>query len=178
MHLNDFNLNNESFDIEPELIVSKIINERSEVIYTNKNTLDPYGYDLNCFNKINNNFVGYVEVERSKHKILGRKGTNWKHSFLMRKILVYNENQYHDQILKDNADKTIYIKFNKNYGLDDCICCCIEDITFFDSEWQRKTGDVRKDLVFRTSQYNSKVAKGIDNCIIYIDKFFNEIMEK
>jgi len=56
IHLNDFNLSNESFDIEPELIVSKIINERSKVIYTNKNTLDPYGYDLNCFNKINNNF--------------------------------------------------------------------------------------------------------------------------
>lgn len=169
--LNEFDIYKESFNIKPELKVSKIINEHSKKIYTRKNMLNPYDYDLHCFDE-KNNFLGYIEVEVSNHEILGRKGTSWQHSFLMRKVLVWNENQYHDQILRDNADKTVYIKFNKNCGLLDCICCCMEDITCFNPEWQKKTGNTRQDLVFRTNQNNPRVAKGIDNCIEYIENFF------
>jgi len=177
MHLNEFNLNEESFDITPELIVSKIINDRSKIIYTNKNILDPYGYDLNCFNKINNVFLGYIEVEKSKHNFLGKKDTKWKHSFLARKVLIYDLiNGFKDYKLKENADKTIYIKFNKNYGLNDCICCSIESITYFNTDWEFKTDNDRQNLVFRTNQNNPNVAKGINNCIKYIDNFFNEII--
>jgi len=168
--MSDFNINNESFDIDDENKISKIINKHSNKIYTNKNMLNPFDYDLNCFNKKTNEFLGYIEVERSNYTFLG--GKNWYHSFLMRKIYIYNENQYYDQVLKENSDKTIYLKFNHNYGLDDCICCCIEDITYFDPEWQRKTEDIRKNLVLRTNQNNPRVAKGIKNCIEYIEKFF------
>ena len=90
----------------------------------------------------------------------------------MRKIFEWNENQYHDQILKNHAGETIYIKFNKNYGLSDCICCSIESITHFYPEWQHKTGNPRQDLVLRTEQNNPHVAKGIKNCIEYMEKFF------
>lgn len=177
--MKEFDINNESYDIEPELIVSDIINKHSELITTEKNEIDPYEYDLRVFQKypiIGSMLkrygyeLGYIEVERSNYEYLG--GKNWYHSFLMRKVFEWNDNQYHDQILKDKSEETVYIKFNHNYGLDDCICCCIEDITRFNPEWQRKTGNPRQDLVLRTNQNNSHVAKGIENCIDYIENFF------
>ena len=168
--LNEFNINKESFDIKPEIIVSKIINEHSKEIYTEKNMLNPYDYDLHCFDK-KKNFLGYIEVEVSNHKRLS--GANWQHSFLARKVLKYDKDKgYVDWELRDNADKTIYIKFNKYFGLVDCICCSIESITYFDSDLEYKTGDERKDLVFRTHQDNPRVAKGIKKCIEYIERFF------
>jgi len=170
MHLNEFDINNESYDIEPELKVSDIINKHSEKIDTEKNSYDPYGYDLRVFDKSYGYDLGFIEVEHSNYEKLS--GKNWYHSFLMRKVFEWNDNQYTDQILKENAGDTVYIKFNRKYGLDDCICCCIKDITYFDPEWQRKTGNTRQDLVFRTNQNNPHVSKGIKNCIEYIEKFF------
>ena len=174
--MSDFDINKESYDILPELVVSKIINTHTKKFYTRKNKLKPYEYDLKCYKNITHDFIGYIEVEHSNHEQLS--GENWYHSFLMRKIFEWNDNQYYDQILKPNADKTVYIKFNKYYGFDDCICCCIEDITRFNPERQNKTGDSRLDLVLRTDKYNPHVAKGIMNCIDYIEKFFNLKEEK
>ena len=173
MTLNDFKLDNESYDISPELKVSKIINEHSDLIYTRKNALDPYNYDLHCFELDTEQHLGYIEVEVSNYERLG--GKNWKHSFLKRKIYEWDgiQNCFSDKF-KMYYEQTVYIKFNKNFGLTDCICSDILTISNFSEELQPKTGKIRKDLVYRTNKYDRRVAVGIGDCIRYIEhKFIN-----
>jgi hypothetical protein len=169
-----FDLKKETYDIEPELIMSKKINNHSDKIYTKKNMLNPFDYDLCCFDKKTNTFLGYVECEHSNYNKLGSAGSNWKHSFLQRKIFVYEKNGigFKNQIMKDNSDKTVYFKMSNIYSLDDCICCSLVDITFFDSDIETKTGNDYNDWVLRTSMDNPKVARGIYECIKYIENYF------
>jgi hypothetical protein len=175
----DFDLKKETYDIEPELNMSEIINSYSDKIYTKKNRLNPYDYDLCCYDKKNNRFLGYIECEHSRYNKLGINGSNWKHSFLQRKIFVYeNGNGFRNQIIKDNAEKTIYFKMSRVYGLDDCICCNLLDITYFDSEVESKTGNDYNDWFLRTSMENKKVARGIYECIRYIEKYFRVVKEE
>ena len=171
MHLNDFNLDNESFDITNELKVSEIINNNSDKVYTKKNDEDKYGYDLKCFNIENDEFLGFIEVEVSHHELLD--GKTWKHSFLMRKILEFdNIRNIFTNKLKENYEKTVYIKFNNFLGLGDCICCDILTIRNFNETIQEKTKTVRQNKVFRTNKNDRRVAKGITDCIKYIEEYF------
>ena len=169
--LNDFDLSKESFDIKPELKVSKIINEHSDKVYTNKNGLDPYDYDLNCFNKESGQHIGFVEVEVSNYKLLD--GKKWKHSFLKRKVYEWDKERFcFTDNLRKYYEQTVYIKFNCNFGLTDCICCDISTIKNFNEERQEKTGRVKQDLFFRTEKFDKRVAVGIGNCIRYIEHKF------
>lgn len=167
----NFDIKDESFDIFPELEVSRIINNNSNKIYTNKNYDNPYSYDLMVFDKELNLHIGFIEVEKSNYTFLG--GKNWYHSFLKRKILIWdNINNCFSNILKDDADKTIYFKFNRNYGFNDCICCDINTISQFPSDYQNKTEKDYQNMVFRTIIEDKRVKVGLDNCIRYIENFF------
>ena len=171
--MNDSDINNESFNIKPELKVSKIINDHSDKIYTNKNMLDPYDFDINCFCKSNNKHVGFIEVEVSNHKKLD--GLKWNHSFLKRKIYEWDNKQYcYTTILRKYYEQTIYIKFNNDLGLTDCICCDINTIKNFKEVLIDKTKSDRMNWTFRTSKFDKRVPVGIGKCIEYIEqKFIN-----
>jgi len=168
-----FNIDNESFDIKDEIKVSEILNSHSDKFFTNKNMLDPYDFDLNCFNKKNEEHIGFIEVEISNYDKL--EGIGWEHSFLKRKIYEWDwEKKCYTDKLRKYYEQTVYIKFNKNLGLTDCICCDINTIKNFREDVQEKTGNDRQDKVFRTSKYDKRVAVGIGNCIEYIERKFIE----
>lgn len=171
MHLMEFRLDNETFDIETEITVSKIINDYSSDITTEKNYPDPYGYDLRVFDRKYGYDLGFIEVEVSNYEKL--EGKKWEHSFLKRKIFDFDKvtNTFTDQ-LKEKAYETIYIKFNRNYGLDDCICCKVTDIATFHNRTQDKTNRVYNNAVLRTDTTNPLVIIGINNCIEYMEEFF------
>jgi len=170
MHLNDFNIDNESFDIEPELIISEIINNHSNHIFTEKNVENPFGYDLKVYDRLYG-FTGYIECEHSHHEKLD--GNNWEHSFLKRKILNYDKiNRCFTNNLREDSDITIYIKFNNNFGLDDCICCYIPTIIQFRDAVHLKTKDEYRRGLYRTDKNDVRVPKGIDDCIKYLHKYF------
>lgn len=167
----EFDLGNESYDIHRELEVSRIINDYSDKIYTNKNYDDMYDYDLIAKDKQLDMFLGFIEVEVSNYNYLG--GINWQHSFLKRKVCEYNKNNNcFTNRLKDNAYKTIYIKFNKNLGLSDCICCDMKTIIQFPSDYQNKTNTNYRNCVFRTTLDDNRVKIGINKCIKYIENYF------
>ena len=172
--MRDFNLDNESFNTKIEHEISRIINNYSKKIYTYKNYDDMYNYDLIVKDKKDDMFLGFIELEVSNYNYLG--GKNWYHSFLKRKILDYDyDNNCFSNRLKDNAFKTIYMKFNKNLGLGDCICCDLKTISEFQSDYQNKTNSNYRNCVFRTLMDDERVKIGIDSCIEYIEKFFNII---
>jgi len=165
-----FNINKESYDIHRELEVSRIINNHSNKIYTNKNYDDMYGYDLIVKDKELDLFLGFIEIEISNYNYLG--GKNWYHSFLKRKVNNFDRtfNVFTDE-LKKHADRTIYIKFNKNLGLKDCICCDMRTISTFQSDYQDKTNSFYKNCVYRTTMDDKRVKVGIDDCIKYIEEY-------
>lgn len=170
----NFDLNKESFDIEPEIIVSNILNEYSNWIFTEKNFDDPYGYDLRVIDKNYGIDLGFIEVEKSNYNKLS--GKNWEHSFLKRKICEYDKiNKCFLNNLKENAEQTIYIKFNRNFSLDDCICCDMKTISQFTSDYQMKTNNNYYNGVFRTTMDDKRVKIGINDCIGFIEKFFGGI---
>ena len=167
----NFNLNNESFSIEPELEISRIINNHSNKIYTIKNYDDMYDYDLVVKDKELNIFLGFIEIEKSNYNYLG--GKNWYHSFLKRKIFEFDRiNNCFTNRLKDNAYKTIYFKVNKNFGLNDCICCDMKTLSHFPIDYQNKTDKDYNNLVVRTTMDDKRVKIGINECIDYMEKFF------
>lgn len=171
MYSMEFDLDKESFDIDSEVTVSKMINEYSSDITTEKNYYDPYGYDLRVFDRRYGYDLGFIEVEVSNYEKLG--GKKWEHSFLQRKVFVFdNESKTFTDQLKENAYETIYIKFNRDYGLDDCICCKITDIATFRKRSQEKTKKVYNNAVLRTDITNPHVIIGINNCIEYMEEFF------
>lgn len=165
----NYNFDNENYDIHPELKVSRIINDYSDKIYTNKNYDDMYDYDLIVKDKELDMFLGFIEVEHSNYEYLG--GKNWYHSFLKRKIYEGNKIIGLTNRLKNNALKTIYIKFNKNFGLKDCICCDMKTISEFSSDYLRKTNWDYNNSLFRTTTDDERVKVGIDNCIKFIEKY-------
>ena len=165
-------IDDEDYYPDDEHEISRIINKYSEKIYTYKNYDDMYDYDLFVKDKELDIFLGFIECERSNYIYLS--GKNWYHSFLKRKVLEFDrDNNCFTNRLKDNAYKTIYIKFNKNYGLNDCICCDMKTISELPSDYQNKTDNVYNNCVFRTITDDNRVKVGINNCIKYIEEFFN-----
>ncbi|MBD3155364.1 MAG: hypothetical protein GF368_01785 [Candidatus Aenigmarchaeota archaeon] len=163
-----YNFDDESFDTNREHEISRIINNHSDKIYTYKNYDDMYDYDLIVKDKELDMFLGYIEVEVSNYEFLG--GRNWYHSFLKRKVLKFCDDCFIDE-LKDNALKTIYIKFNKNFGLDDCICCDMKTISRLPSDYQNKTNSNYRNCLFRTTIDDKRIKVGINECIKYIEDY-------
>jgi hypothetical protein len=169
----NFNLDDESYNTKREHEVSRIINNHSDKIYTYKNYDDMYDYDLVVKDKELDIFLGFIEVEVSNYNYLG--GLKWYHSFLKRKVLEFDRiNNCFTNRLKDNAYKTIYIKFNKSLGLTDCICCDMKTISELPSDYQDKTNTNYRNCVFRTTVDDERVKVGIDSCIKYIEEYLKE----
>ena len=166
----NYNFDDETYDTNREHEASRIINKHSNKIYTYKNYDDMYDYDLIVKDIELDISLGFIEIEVSNYKYLG--GRNWYHSFLKRKILEFDRNNNcFTGRLKDNAFKTIYMKFNNNLGLKDCICCDMNTISQFPSDYQNKTDRNYNNCVFRTTMDDKRVKVGINNCIRYIEEY-------
>ena len=175
----EFNMENESYDIEPELIISDIINKHSKYLHTEKNMENLFGYDLNVYQK---NYtgsslkrygydLGYIECEHSHYERLDEPHLNY--SFLRRKIHHYNRDTHtFTDTLKYKSERTIYIIFNENYELDDCYCAWIPQIPRFNLIDLGFEQEPYFNAVYRTPQTDGRIPVGIENCIKYMEDFF------
>ena len=113
------------YNIKNELIIRQKLEELTDWnIEFNQNYGDKYGYDLKCFKHIPNNtktgyekkFICYIEVEHgiSWHQ---KDLPNWpEFSFLQRKVRKFDyEKQVFKNESKENAERTIYLKTNKDF---------------------------------------------------------------
>jgi len=167
------------YAIDVELEIRKILEKGTDYTYEFQKNENHYDYDISVFKYYidganwEKKLIAYIELEVSE-SWENEFPYYWKtYSFLKRKVYKwdYGDNNFTNE-LKDNADKTIYIIFNKS--LSDSYCSDIETISTFHEEILSnggKTGDSRKDTYLREPLTSERVTKGIENCIEKI-KFF------
>lgn len=164
------------YAIDVELEIRKIFERETNYIYEFQKNENPYDYDITVFKYYINGanwwkkIIAYIELEVSEHWI-NDYPKYWKtYSFLKRKIYEWDNGFSGEK--KCNADKTIYIIFNKQ--LNDAICCDIETISKFQEEYINITGSERKDTFLRTSLDDPRITRGIRNCIERIKYFIKQ----
>jgi len=178
------------YEIELELAIRKMLENNTDLDWEFRKNQDQYGYDLQA-----NHYLGitgksdwdiqekaFIEVEVSENWENKWPDHWYNYSFLTRKIRKYDwdNNEFKDE-LKDNADKTIYIIFNKN--LSDAFC---QNIKTIDDKFNIiKQGNIKNESSYNNTYHRLKtkegkyiVHRGVDECLSYIQKFINEKSDK
>lgn len=162
------------YEINTELKVRKLLEQNSHYTYEYSKNDDKYGYDIEVIKYFLNNgyrkeTIGYIEVEVS-YTWINDWPKYWKsYSFMKRKVYEYDgfNNVFIDR-LKQNVNKTLYVVFNNQFT--DCYCSSMSEISQFGTESNNKTQYNRTDQCLRTSLNDSRVIRGLDNCIKHINK--------
>jgi hypothetical protein len=166
------------FEINVELEIRKIFEYNSDYTFEFQKNEDKYGYDL----KVNKYYidaadytketVAFVEIEVSE-TWKNEWPSFWKdYSFLARKIYEFDyNNDCFTSDLKHDADKTIYVIFNKS--ITDCICQSVINLSKL-KMIQRGFDGVRKNSFLTTSVNDAKIIRGINNMFNFCNNFFIE----
>lgn len=130
-------LDNQSYEIQDELQIRKVLEQHTDWRFEfTKN--DKHAYDIritewdeDAAGPDDNQVLGYVELERASD------GSDWLtgavpeeewvyYSFLKRKVHQFNyKNEIWDG-LKENYERTIYVKFN--HAIDNCFAAAVTTI--------------------------------------------------
>jgi len=167
------------YAIDVELEIRKIFEWETDCTFEFQKNEDPFDYDISVFKYYirganwQKKLIAYIELEVSE-SWENEYPTWWKtYSFLKRKIYKWdNDNMQFINELKENADKTVYIIFNKE--LTDACCSDLKTISTFNEVILPnggKTGDLRKDTYLRESLVTNRVFRGIKSCIEMIKEF-------
>ena len=144
-----------------------------------ENYQDKYGYDLLYYihEKTQNEtgyikkFKGYIELEVAQDWQEYNIPSYWSEiTFLARKCYKYNtdEGQF-TNIPKDNADRTVYLKFNKN--LDNCFVSSVNKIIKLGSTSDRSDGTYKNTYI---KMDKGDLTFGIYNSMKYINEFMGK----
>ena len=166
------------YEIDSELIVRKMLENNTNYTYEFQKN-GKYDYDIGVYKyylqagsykKVN---ICYIEVELSEAWITGYPEFWHNYSFLRRKVNVfdYKNNQFTSK-LKDNAEKTLYIIFNKT--MTDSAAMPIKDIPgACYSKFQNVTGtnSIHDNTFYRTPLTSNNVTRGLESCFELIRKF-------
>lgn len=137
-YINDLCVDRKSaYEIDLELKIRKWIESITPYQYEIHKNDDKYGYDISIYKyfldseNYDKKLIAYIEIEVSE-KWQNEYPANWKDiSYLARKIYKYDYSiDIFTNELKDDADKTLYVIFNKE--LSDCHCQEIEIISNFE----------------------------------------------
>lgn len=178
-------IRNGRYNITKELDVKRILMEKlnDPSIELVKMNADKTGYDFKIYktfidgNDYNRKFIGYLEVEVSESWNTFKYPPNFKwHSFLARKVFVYDikNETFRDKKLKENANRTIYLKTNSN--MSNAICCDMITISKFYMKYDPSpitSSNPRNDTFLReyVGNENSKTIMGWENCTDFIKDF-------
>lgn len=164
------------YEIDVELEVRKLLEKNTDYTFEFQKNDNKYEYDISVFkyyitgSDYTKKAIAYIEVEVSE-----TWKTNypeyWKtYSFLKRKVFKYsNEYQCFLTELKENAENTIYIIFNKT--LTNAICCDMITISNFNNMRCIVTGNKRQDEFLREPLNSLFVIKGLNDCFKIINEF-------
>jgi len=168
------------FEINLELEIRKLFERNTDYRYEIRKNDDKFGYDLQIYRYFINGGdwvrkdIAYIELEVSE-KWVDEYPKYWKdYSFLARKVYKYENGSFINE-LKQNAEKTIYVIFNKN--ITDCICRDIKTISTFETKSRGVMNNTYHDTYLTINYQNSKIIRGIDNMLGYCNSYFNEICE-
>lgn len=178
-----FNLSGQNYDITDELKVRQKLQMQTGYKWLIDKNDDPYDYDLKAwryhiekdgyYEKL---FMGFIEIEIG----VGWNQHEWpayypEVSFLKRKIYKFHYPSKTWTGIKDNADKTFYLKFNAN--LTNCFCQLISEVASTGT-LSKRSASINNDT---KSIYNhsfiamkkNDVVWGINESIDFIKNVFN-----
>jgi len=167
------------YAIDVELEIRKIFEWETDYTFEFQKNEDPFDYDISVFKYYikgadwEKKLIAYIELEVSES--WKNEYPNWwnTYSFLKRKVYKWdNNNKTFINQLKDNADRTIYVIFNKE--LTDACCSDLKTISTFNEiilPNGGKTGDIRKDTYLREPLITDKVTRGIKQSIERIKEY-------
>jgi len=174
----DESLSEQDYNIKDELEIRKILEESTEWCFEfTKN--ERYDYDLHITEWDNepntpddNRTLGYVELERADNKQrswqTGNFPDSWVYySFLERKVREYNHRHKRWEGLKDEYQRTVYLKFN--HALDNCFAAPITAI-YRDGELTKRSDGSYNNTYRKLDFGHPDVAEGLDDCVEFIEK--------
>jgi hypothetical protein len=176
-------LSDVSYEIKDELQMRKVLEQHTDWMFE-FNKHEQYDYDMRIKQwddkpqtNDDNTVLGFVELERSRKDkehswVTGDIPESWNYpSFLMRKVREYDHHQGSWKGLKDNYERTVYLKFN--HAQDNCFAAPIEAIHRDGIETKFSDGSYNNSyLKLRFS--HSDVHIGIRNCIEFIEEYLEE----
>lgn len=164
-----------NFDIDDELRLRKMLEGAlGYTIEVQKND-DKYDYDCKVFQydtkTCDKKLIGFIELEKSEHWI-EEYPENWKtDSFLMRKVFIYDRNKSEfTKDLRKEHERTLYLVVNGNET--DMNCQTIDEISKLNKVYCNVKNDNYKDWFLRIGRNNNKIIHGKENCLRFINKFF------
>lgn len=177
----DEGLEQESYAIEDELRIRKKLEQNTNWDFEfTKN--DKYQYDMRLYRWSSNpsspddrEVFGYIELERARKTgwCTGDVPDNWVYiTFLERKIRDYDYKRGAWDGLKDDYQRTVYLKFN--HALDNCFVAPIASVHRDGNQTKRSTGsptDTYRALPFD----HPDVQFGIGNAVEFIEDYLSSV---
>jgi len=177
-----FELDSQSYEIENELKVRGILEERTDWNFEfTKNS--KYAPDLQLHNwgdgpdrPEDRDLSGYIEIEVTHSDSEWQTGPvpeNWSTiNFLKRKIRDYDYEHCSWGGLKHLARQTVYLKFN--HQLDSCFAAPVERIYYDGQERSWKNGGPNWEF-FCLPPTHRVITYGIQDCVRFIEDYFDEL---
>jgi len=167
-----------SFNFEDELKIRKKIERHTSWNYEFDKNGDKYGYDLvvtgwddTPTDPQDKQLLGFVELERATANTwdYGKPPSSWNFfSFLTRKVREWNSDEKKWDGIKENYDKTIYVRFN--HAMTDCVAVPIEVIFRQGFETKKSQGTYNESFL-ALDRDNPNLSKGIISSIQQIDSY-------
>lgn len=176
----DDGLEKQSYQIKDELEIRKVLEEHTDWQFEfTKNS--KFAYDLHITQWSDEpsgpddcDTVGFVELERSrsdkpKSWVTGDIPDGWYYySFLERKVREYDYTLCRWGGLKDDYNRTVYLKFN--HALNNCFAAPIA-VIYRDGERTKRSDGHPKRTTLKLGFGHPEVCVGIDECVSYIKEY-------
>jgi len=177
-----FELGSQSYEIEDELKVRGILEERTDWNFEfTKNS--KYAPDLQLHNwgdeptqPDDRDLTGYIEIEVTHTESDWQTGAvpdSWPEiRFLKRKIRQYDYDRRSWGALKQTARQTVYLKFN--HELDNCFAAPVERV-YYDGYEKSWDGGGPSWEFFCLPPTHDSITYGIHDCVRFIEDYFDQL---
>lgn len=176
-------LGEQGYEIRDELEMRKVLEQHTDWMFV-FNKHEEYEYDMRIKEwdeqprtNEDSSTLGFVELERSrcdksKSWITGDIPEDWPFlSFLKRKVLKYDHHQGNWRGLKENYQRTVYLKFN--YAMDNCFAAPVEAIHRDGSETKHSDGSYNNSYL-SLDEFHPDVYVGIEDCVAFIEEYLHD----
>jgi len=175
-------LEDQAYEIKDELKIRKTLEAHTAWQFEfTKN--DQYAYDLRITEwdrrprtPDDNQTLGFVELERSRRDkskswITGDIPDSWPFlSFLKRKVRKYDHQRGNWRGLKDDHQRTVYLKFN--HAMDNCFAAPVEAIHRDGSETKHSDGSYNNSYL-SLDEHHPDVYVGVEDCVAFIEEYLH-----
>lgn len=177
-----FELDQQSYEIENELRVRKILEEKTDWMFEfTKNS--KYAPDLQLHDwgdcpesPEDRGLTGYIEIEVTSAESDWQTGAvpeSWTTiNFLKRKVREFDYRTRRWGGLKENARQTVYLKFN--HELDNCFAAPVERVYHDGREQSWNDGGPNWEF-FCLSPTHESITYGIHDSVRFIEDYFNRL---